>query len=60
MERLTVQGVIEPSALYEPPFRDLHTGGPESLFADRSNVVNGLFETIDAKHDHLQRDREIG
>ena len=35
-----------PSALYEAPFSDVHTGGPEALFAGKSNVIEGIFEKL--------------
>ncbi len=46
IDQLTARGVMDASALYEPPFIDLHSGGPDGLFGARSNVVEGLFETL--------------
>ena len=48
IDQLTARGVMEPSALYEAPFSNLHAGGPEELFAERSSVINGIFEKLDA------------
>jgi type I restriction enzyme R subunit len=48
IDQLTARGVMEASALYEPPFSGLHTGGPEELFADRKNVIDGVFRQLDA------------
>lgn len=48
IEQLTSRGVMEASALYEPPFSDLHSGGPDALFAGKSNVIDGIFETLKA------------
>lgn len=48
IEQLTSRGIMEPAALYEPPFSDLHSGGPEALFAGRGTVVDGIFEALDS------------
>ena len=48
IEQLTARGVMEPSALYEAPFSSLHAGGPEALFAGKSNVIEGIFEKLEA------------
>lgn len=50
IEQLTARGVMEPSALYEAPFSSLHAGGPEALFAGQSNVIEGIFEKLEAIH----------
>ncbi len=34
IDYLTLQGVMEIGALYEPPFSDHHAQGPEGLFPD--------------------------
>jgi len=47
IEQLTSRGVMAPAALYEPPFSDLHSGGPEALFSGKDNVVDGIFEALD-------------
>ena len=46
--QLTARGVMEPSALYEAPFSSVHAGGPEALFAGKSNVIDGIFEKLKA------------
>ena len=46
IDQLTARGVMEASALYEPPFSNLHVGGPEALFAGKDNVITGVFETL--------------
>ena len=46
IEQLTARGVMEPSALYEAPFSSVHAGGPEALFAGKSNVIEGIFEKL--------------
>jgi type I restriction enzyme, R subunit len=37
---------MDASALYEPPFSNLHAGGPEELFAGKENVINAVFQTL--------------
>lgn len=46
IDQLTVRGYMEASALYEPPFSDLHDGGPEALFADKANVIDAVFQAL--------------
>ena len=48
IDQLTARGVMEASALYEPPFSNLHAGGPEALFGGRQNVIDGIFDTLKA------------
>ena len=50
IDQLTAWGVMEPSALYEAPFSSVHVGGPETLFAGKSNVIKGIFEKRQALH----------
>ncbi len=40
------EGMKEASAPYEPPFSNLHAGGPDELFAGKESVVEGIFETL--------------
>lgn len=47
IEQLASRGVIEPSALYEPPFTSIHAGGPEALFSGKDKVVEGIFDALD-------------
>ena len=35
---------MEPDALYEPPFVNLHAGSPDALFAGKEKVIEGIFE----------------
>ena len=46
IEQLTARGVMEASALYEPPFSNLHAGGPDELFAGKENVIAGIFGAL--------------
>jgi len=48
IDQLTARGVMGASALYEPPFSNLHAGGPDELFAGRENVINAVFQTLAA------------
>lgn len=48
IDQLTAQGVVEASALYEPPFSNLNANGPDALFAGKEAVVARLFKTLDA------------
>jgi len=48
IDQLTARGVMEASALYEPPFINIHTGGPEELFAGNRAVIDGIFEQLKA------------
>ena len=44
---------MEPDALYEPPFVNLHAGGPDALFAGKEKVIEGIFEKLEAIHSGL-------
>jgi type I restriction enzyme R subunit len=33
-------------SLYEPPFSNLHAGGPDELFAGKDNVITGIFSAL--------------
>lgn len=46
IDQLTSRGVIEPAALYESPFTSLHSGGPEGLFANKTLVINAIFDAL--------------
>jgi type I restriction enzyme R subunit len=46
IDQLTARGVMEPSALYEAPFSNLHAGGPAALFAGKDKVVDGIFAAL--------------
>ena len=45
-----ISGLLQSSALYEAPFSSLHADGPEALFAGKSNVIEGIFEKLEALH----------
>ena len=47
IDQLTARGVMEASALYEAPFSGIHGGGPEELFSDKSNVIEGIFDKLE-------------
>lgn len=46
IDQLTARGVMEAAALYEPPFSNLHAGGPDELFAGHESVIEGIFEKL--------------
>lgn len=46
IDQLTARGIMDASALYEPPFSNLHAGGPDELFAGKENVINAVFQTL--------------
>jgi type I restriction enzyme R subunit len=48
IDQLTARGFMEPSALYEAPFNSLHANGPEGLFAGKNNIIEGIFQTLEA------------
>jgi type I restriction enzyme, R subunit len=54
IEQLTARGVMEPGALYESPFTGLHAGGPDGLFAGRSEIITGIFQAIAATQPIVQ------
>ena len=47
IDQLMSRGVMDAKALYEPPFSDLHAGGPDELFAGKENIIDGIFETLE-------------
>lgn len=47
IDQLTARGVMEEDALFDPPFSNLHSGGPYALFVDKKNVIEGIFEKLD-------------
>jgi len=48
IDQLTARGVMEASALYEPPFSNLHAGGPDALFAGKDTVIEGIFAALES------------
>lgn len=57
IDQLTARGVMEAAALYEPPFSNLHAGGPDGLFAGKDNVIKGIFTTLGQVHSNLAAGR---
>lgn len=53
IDQLTARGVMDASALYEPPFTNLHDGGPDALFEGKANVIEGIFEKLRAVNSGL-------
>ena len=48
IDQLTARGVMDSSALYEPPFSHLHSGGPDQLFAGQEQIIDDLCHTLEA------------
>ena len=46
IDQLSARGVIEASALYEPPFTNLHAAGPDALFDSKVDVIEGVFQVL--------------
>ena len=46
IEQLTVQGIIPPEALYEPPFTNLNVGGPDAVFKGKGNLIEDIFTAL--------------
>ena len=55
IDQLTARGVMEADALYEPPFSNLHAGGPDGLFAGKDNVIEGIFTALQDVHAGLMK-----
>ena len=47
IDQLTARGVMDASALYEPPFSNMHGGGPDELFSGKENVIEGIFTKLE-------------
>ncbi len=57
IDQLTARGVMEASALYEAPFKSLHAGGPDELFAEKGRrVIEGIFEKLETLRSELLAD----
>jgi len=54
IDQLTARGIMDASALYEPPFSNLHAGGPDELFAGKENVIDELFQTLKTLEPQVQ------
>ncbi|MDA1052702.1 MAG: DEAD/DEAH box helicase family protein, partial [Planctomycetota bacterium] len=54
IDQLTARGVMDASAIYEPPFSNLHAGGPDELFAGKEVVINAVFETLKSLEPQVQ------
>lgn len=47
IDQLTARGIMEASALYEPPFTNLHHGGPDKLFIQKETIIERIFERLE-------------
>jgi type I restriction enzyme R subunit len=55
IDQLTARGIMEASALFDPPFSNLHAGGPDALFGGKEKVIEGIFERLKSAHSGLTR-----
>ena len=46
ISQLTARGVMQASALYEAPFTDIYTSGPDALFSGKEKVLTGIFARL--------------
>ena len=53
IEQLTSRGVMDASALYEPPFSNLHAEGPDALFDGKGEMIEGIFKQLEAVKEGL-------
>ena len=53
IDQLTSRGVMSAAALYETPFTDLNTGGPDAVFGTE-DVISGVFTALDNAHNGLR------
>jgi type I restriction enzyme R subunit len=54
IDQLTARGVMNPEALYEPPFSNLHAGGPDALFSGKEKVIDAVFKTLESLEPRVQ------
>lgn len=54
IDQLTARGVMDASALYEPPFSNLHAGGPDELFAGKEKVIDAVFKALKSLEPRVQ------
>ncbi|MBT6191926.1 MAG: hypothetical protein HOI01_00035 [Proteobacteria bacterium] len=55
IDQLTSRGVMGADVLYETPFTNIHSGGPEQLFSGQENVIQGLFEKLESLSSNLDK-----
>ncbi len=53
IDQLTARGVMDASALYDPPFSSLYAGVPDELFIGKENVIKGTFQKLKAVNSEL-------
>jgi type I restriction enzyme R subunit len=54
IDQLTARGVMDASALYEPPFSHLHAGGPDALFTGKEKIIEAVFKTLESLEPQVQ------
>jgi type I restriction enzyme R subunit len=55
IDQLTARGVMDAEALYLPPFTNLHSGGPDLLFAGKENLIEAVFTTLKSLEPRVQK-----
>lgn len=45
---------MDAADLCEPPFSNLHAGGPDALFAGKEAVINAVFATLASLKPRIQ------
>ncbi|WLE95521.1 MAG: DEAD/DEAH box helicase family protein [Candidatus Electrothrix communis] len=54
IDQLTARGIMNAEALYHPPFTNLHSGGPEGVFAGKENLIKAVFTTLESLQPRVQ------
>jgi type I restriction enzyme R subunit len=45
--------LVDGGGYTEPPFSNLHAGGPDELFAGHESVIEGIFEKLRRVRDNV-------
>jgi type I restriction enzyme R subunit len=53
VDQLTARGIMDAAALYEPPFSNLHSGGPDALFAGKDALIADIFKALQSAQPQL-------
>ncbi|RWX44404.1 Helicase conserved C-terminal domain-containing protein [Candidatus Electrothrix aarhusensis] len=55
IDQLTARGIMDAEALYNPPFTNLHSGGPDVLFAGKENLIEAVFTTLKSLEPRVEK-----
>ncbi|CAK8722597.1 hypothetical protein GMJAKD_11815 [Candidatus Electrothrix aarhusensis] len=55
IDQLTARGIMDAEALYQPPFTNLHSGGPEGVFAGKENLIAMVFTALESLQPRVQK-----